>query len=326
MRHLLAAPLSCLALATPMAAEVPRVVTDFTPVTALVASVMGDLGAPVQMLDKGADPHDFALRPSQMAAVAEADLLVWIGPEFTPALERAVAATAGAELALLAVPGTSLQEYGAGTGHDHDHDHGHDAPAGEEKAHDDHGDGDHAEAGHDAHAHDGTDPHAWLDPHNATLWLEVIAAELSRLDPGNAATYGDNARAAAARLAAMETEIAAQLAPFADRPYVAFHDAYGYFNGHFGLNFAGALSLGDASAPGAARLAELRERIEHDKIACVFPEAGHDPALLTQIIDGTGARLGAPLDPEGLAQDPGPGAYEALMRAMADSLADCLAP
>jgi zinc transport system substrate-binding protein len=308
MRHILAAPLSCLALATPMMAEVPHVVTDFTPVTALVALVMGDLGAPVQMLDKGADPHDFALRPSQMAAVAEADLLVWIGPEFTPALERAVAATAGTQLALLRAPGTSLQEYGAGGGHDHDHD----AHAGEETAHDD-------------HAHDGTDPHAWLDPHNAALWLEVIAAELARLDPGNAATYGGNARAAAARLAVMETEIAAQLAPFADRPYVAFHDAYGYFNGHFGLNFAGALSLGDASAPGAARLAELRDRIAEDQIACVFPEAGHDPALLTQIIDGTGAILGAPLDPEGLALDPGPGAYEALMRALAANLADCLA-
>ena len=45
----------------PAQAEVPSVVTDFTPVTSLVAMVMGDLGAPVQMLDKGADPHDFAL-------------------------------------------------------------------------------------------------------------------------------------------------------------------------------------------------------------------------------------------------------------------------
>jgi zinc transport system substrate-binding protein len=299
-----------LAMAAPLAAEVPKVVTDFTPVTALVSLVMGDLGAPVQLLDKGADPHDFALRPSQMSEVTGADLVVWIGPELTPALEGAVAATSGAQLALLRAVGTETQEYGAKGEHDHGH--------AEEDGHAE-------DDGHGTHTHEGTDPHAWTDPHNAVHWLGVIAGELSRIDPDNAAAYAANAANATVGLEKMENEIAGQLAPVKDRPFVTFHDAFGYFTGHFGLANAGALSLGDASAPGAARVSELRERIIHDKIACVFPEAGHDPALLAQIIDGTGARLGEPLDPEGLGFDPGPGAYEALMRGMAGSLAACLA-
>jgi zinc transport system substrate-binding protein len=60
--------------------------------------------------------------------------------------------------------------------------------------------------------------------------------------------------------------------------------------------------LEDAIAPGAARVAELRDRIVADKIQCDFAETGHEPARLEQIIEGTGARLGVPLDP-------GPGAY-----------------
>ena len=83
-----ASVLAC--LVTPAAAEVPRVITDIPPVQALVAQVMADLGAPVLLLDKGADAHSFQLRPSQAAALAEADLVVWIGPEMTPWLDRAV--------------------------------------------------------------------------------------------------------------------------------------------------------------------------------------------------------------------------------------------
>ena len=61
-----------LATATPALAEVPQVVTDIPPVHSLVAQVMGDLGQPELLLAKGADEHDFQLRPSQAGAVAGA--------------------------------------------------------------------------------------------------------------------------------------------------------------------------------------------------------------------------------------------------------------
>ena len=83
--------LSFALLATPTLAEVPAIVAD-TPVTAsLVQQVMGDLGQPALLLDKGADPHDFQLRPSQARALQDAGLLVWVGPDLTPWLDRAAA-------------------------------------------------------------------------------------------------------------------------------------------------------------------------------------------------------------------------------------------
>jgi zinc transport system substrate-binding protein len=75
---------------TPAFAEVPAVVTDIPPVHALVSQVMGDLGQPMLLLERGADEHDFQLRPSQAAAVADAELVVWIGPELTPWLDGAM--------------------------------------------------------------------------------------------------------------------------------------------------------------------------------------------------------------------------------------------
>ena len=81
MRHFL---LSALFLPTYALAEVPKVVTDIAPVHSLVSMVMGDLGEPSLLVDGASDPHAFQLKPSQAAALQDARLIVWIGPDMTP--------------------------------------------------------------------------------------------------------------------------------------------------------------------------------------------------------------------------------------------------
>lgn len=291
MRYIISLILTSLAL--PAFAQVPQVVTDIPPVQALTAQVMGTLGTPVLLLEKGADEHDFALRPSQMRDIATADLVVWVGPELTPWLDRALAANPAPALALLDDPATKTQSYAPGQ-------------AEEEGS--------------------TTDPHAWMNPENAIAWLDLIAARLSALDPEHAATYAANSASAKARVAAMDAEIAAKLAPVADKSFVTFHAAYGYFTAHYHLKAADSLALGDASAPGAARLSELAAQMRAGHYTCAFPEIQHDPALLTQIMAGSETKLGAALDPVGSSLDFGPDAYDALMRGIAKNLHDCLQP
>jgi zinc transport system substrate-binding protein len=314
--------ITLIATATPALAEVPKVVTDIPPVHALVVQVMGDLGAPELLLGKGADEHDFQLKPSQAGAVADADLVVWIGPELTPWLDSAMETRAegAAALALLDAEGTMRRAYGEGAeeGHDHGAEDGHDHA--KEDGHEDA-----AEEGHDheGHSHSGEDPHAWLDPGNAQVWLGLIAADLGRLDPENAATYAANATVASERIAALDAELQALLAPVKDKPLVTFHDAYGYFAAHFGLTFAGSIALGDASSPGAARLAELRAELEAGGVVCLFPEVQHDPALVEQMAEGTSVKIGGALDPVGSSLDPGAEAYAALLTGIATTIAGC---
>ncbi|MDD8023196.1 MAG: zinc ABC transporter substrate-binding protein, partial [Paracoccaceae bacterium] len=57
--------LPILLLSAPAMAAVPQVVTDIPAVQSLVAQVMGDLGTPAVLLDKGANAHSYQLRPSQ---------------------------------------------------------------------------------------------------------------------------------------------------------------------------------------------------------------------------------------------------------------------
>ena len=310
MRYIISLLLTSTAL--PALADVPRVVADIPPIHAIAAQVMGDLGQPELLLDSGANAHSYQLRPSQAASLAEADLILWVGPQMTPWMARALEGLSAdvPHLALLTAEGTYTREFGASKPHDHAHEeaaghegHDHDAPG---------------------HSHSGVDPHAWLDPANARVWAGVIAAELSRIDPENAATYAANAAAAQARIDVLDAELAAMLAPAKGKPFVVFHDAYGYFADHYGLTVAGSIALGDASSPGAARLRELSQDVASGGAICLFPEAQHDGALVTQMAEGSAAKIGAALDPEGSSIPPGPDAYDALMRALATNILSCV--
>lgn len=317
----------CATVPSIAAGDVPRVITDIPPVHALVSQVMGDLGMPVLLLESGADEHDFQLRPSQMTDISAADLVVWIGPDLTPWLDRALenAKPGHVSLGLLDLDATIklMAVEPEGMGHD-EAAHSEEAGHTEEAGHDDAEPHDPAtEPAEDDHGHDGADPHAWMDPGNAVIWIDAIATELAKADAQNAATYLANATLAKARIAALDAELQALLAPVKDRPFVTFHDAYGYFVGHYDLTFAGSVAEGDAATPGAARLRALQDTIAGG-VVCAFPEVQHDPALLLQLLDGTTVRAGAEIDPVGSSLPAGPDAYDRLMRSLATNLAACL--
>jgi zinc transport system substrate-binding protein len=338
------APLSIGLMATLLSsaalAEVPQVATDIAPVHSLVAQVMGDLGEPALIVRPGASPHGYSMRPSEAQALDGADLVVWIGEGLTPWLEGPIGTLGdgAAILELMSVEGTLLHDYREGAtfaAHDHsddadhDHDHGHDK-AEKAEAHDHDHDHDHDKAetaashagDHAGHDHSGADAHAWLDPANGRVWLGAIAAELSRLDPENAATYAANAAEGQAALTALEAELTAQLAPMADTGFVVFHDAYQYFEHRFGLSAAGAISFSDATAPSAGRIAELRAAVAEMGAACVFAEPQFSSGLVETVF-GDSVTVGL-LDPLGQDIAPGPGLYPQVLRGMAGAFSTCL--
>lgn len=304
----------CLMAPWPSLGQTPEVVTDIPVVHSLTSAVMGELGQPRLLVDQGADPHHMQLRPSQVSALNGADLILWVGPELEPWLERALADREGRSVALLHQPGVTLREYAdpkddSATVDDHsDHDHDHHAEAA-----------DHQEP----HGHEGIDPHAWLDPDNAALWVGVIADAMAQVDPANAVTYRANATLTQARLRALDESLRRMLAPAQGIPLAFAHDAYGYFADHYGLQVVATLAEGDASTPGAGHLSQLRAMIEAGEIACFLPEAGRDDQAIHLLADGTGTRIGEPVDPAGRMIEPGPTLYETMMRSLAQAVADC---
>ncbi|GFE51435.1 zinc transporter [Roseobacter cerasinus] len=336
-------------------ADAPKVAVDIAPVHSLVAQVMQGIGVPKLIVQPGASPHEYSLRPSEASALQEADLVFWIGEDLAPWMEDAVEtlATDATVTTLLETDDTLLLDVREGAlfeAHDHgaahddhddhddhhgaehtdDKDHGHDAHAHEdhdedkhsdheEHEHDDHADHDN----HDGHAHGAHDPHAWLSPRNASAWLNVIAAQLSAADPDNAGTYFANASAARADIEALAADVGAMLDPVRGGSFIVFHDAYQYFEKDFDFPAAGAISLGDASDPSPARIAEIQGLIRAEGIDCVLAEPQFNLGIVTAILDGTEAKTGV-IDPLGASLDPGAPLYPKLIRNMAQTLAECL--
>jgi len=272
--------------ASPAMADVPKVVTDFGPVQSLVLDVMGDLGPPQVLLPTGGDPHDFQLRPSQADLLSNADVVFWVGPQLMPALGDALTALAPKAQTVALLQTTPVRTFAEG----------------------------------------GTDPHAWLDPVNGKAWLGTIAETLSTRDPDNADIYRANALAAQDQLTTLDGGWQALLTQSRTKPFVAYHDALGYFTDHFRLNMVGAIELSDATPPSAARLSDIQGIITSGHAVCVFPEAGRDPKLIATLTEGLPVRIGAPQDIEFITTKPGPGQYARMLDALVQGLVDCLTP
>lgn len=282
----------------------PRVVAIVPPVHSLVAEVMEGVAEPTLLVPATASAHTYSLRPSEARALAEADLVFWIGPVYETFLEKPLAALArtGRLVRLADAPGLFLLDSRGGG-------------AWESHAHDGHA--------HSHHGKDEIDGHLFLDPRNAKAMVAAIARALAAADAGNAARYRANADRLAARLDALDAELAVILAPVRGKPFIVFHDAYQYFEARYGLNAVGSVTVSPERQPGARRLQALRRKIGALGAVCVFAEPQFEPTLLQTVIKGTNARTGT-LDYLGVDTPAGPHAYFATMRAIARSLAACL--
>jgi len=314
-RTLLSLCLTAAWLAGPAYADRPRVAVDIAPIHSLVAQVMEGIGMPDLIIQPGATPHEYSLRPSEAAALQSADLVFWIGPDLTPWLEEAIETLAPAAdlTTLMDIDGTVQLEFREDAVFEA-HDHSDHADEDDHDDHDDHADhGDHA----------GHDPHAWLSPKNAMTWLEVIAGRLSAVDPVNSDAYVANAASGRAVIEALMDEVDATLDPVRGRAFIVFHEAYQYFETDFDVSASGAISISDASDPSPARIAEIRGQIAEQGVDCVLAEPQFNPGLVATVLRGSDAQMGI-VDPLGADLELGAELYPQLIRNLSNALAECL--
>ncbi len=304
------------AIAGPAAADI-RVVASIKPVHSLVSAVMAGVGKPHLLMRGKASPHTFTMRPSDAAALQEANVVFLIDEAMETTLARAIDALAGKArvVALADAKGLIRRPLREGGAFEADPEHDQDKD-----------DKDHAReeaGGH--HDHGEFDMHVWLDPVNAWTMGRAIADTLSEADPTNAAKYKANARALLPRLDALTAQISAAVAPVRGKPFVVFHDGYRYFEDHFGLNAVGSMVVSPGRSPGAKRLRQLRAKIRELGVACVFAEPQFDKRIVNVVVEGTKVRPGT-ADPLGAAIKDGPELYFTLLRNMAAAFTDCLSP
>jgi zinc transport system substrate-binding protein len=237
------------------------VVASFYPLAEAAQQVGGDLISVENLTPPGVEPHDLELAPDDIEAIATADVIVYLGGGFQPAVEDAVSQAEDA-VTVDALKAVDTNE----------------APPSE------------AEEGLTV------DPHVWLDPARYEEVVRTVVDALSESDPANESTYDANAHAYIAKIAALDDDFRAGLADCQRTTIVTSHEAFAYLAESYGLTEVGITGLSPEAEPSARRLAELKDLVEKEGITTIFAEELVSPKVAETLADEAGITVEV-LDP-----------------------------
>ena len=228
------------------------VVASFYPLAEAAEQVGGaDVGV-TNLTAPGVEPHDLELTPDQIEAITTADLVLYLGGGFQPAVEDAIGDAQGTVVDLseglrdLPVPDTETSP------------------------------------GLTA------DPHVWLDPVAYRQIVQRVESSLADVDPSHASTFATNADAFTARLASLDRDYRSGLASCDRTIIVTSHAAFGYLAQRYGLQQEPIAGLSPEAEPDPQRLADLKTLVEQTGVTTVFTEDLVSPKVAETLASETG--------------------------------------
>jgi manganese/iron transport system substrate-binding protein len=151
-------------------------------------------------------------------------------------------------------------------------------------------------------------PHSWMSPANAILYVENIRKALVKLDPPNAATYDTNAAAYTARLRAIDEPIRTKLAeiPESKRWLVSSEGAFSYLIRNYGMKELYLWPVNADSEGTPQQVRKVVDLVRKNRIPVVFSESTISDKPARQVAKETGARYGGVLYVDSLTGPDGP--------------------
>lgn len=167
-------------------------------------------------------------------------------------------------------------------------------------------------------------PHAWMSPTAALIYVDNIREAFIKYDPENAETYKANAEAYKARITDTIEPIKAELAavPEEKRWLVTSEGAFSYLARDFGLKelYLWPINADQQGTPQQVR--KVIDAVREHGIGVVFSESTISPKPAEQVARETGARYGGVLYVDSLTESDGPvPTYLDLLRVTADTIA-----
>jgi zinc/manganese transport system substrate-binding protein len=266
------------ASAPAMAQEKIRVLATFSILGDFVKNVGGDRVEVSSLVGPNSDAHVFSPAPADAKRVAAAKVVIANGLGFEGWMARLVRASGTKAIPVVATKGIKPRKQAA-----HGHSHGH------------------------SHGDDGSDPHAWQSVANAKIYVANILAALVAADPAGKATYEANAKAYVEKLDTLDKEVrdAVAMIPQERRRIITSHDAFGYFQAAYGIEFIAPQGVSTESEASARDVGRIITQIKRQKIPAVFLENVTDPRLIQRIAAESGARVGGQLYSDALTDEKG---------------------
>lgn len=276
------------------------IVVTIKPLYSLVAHLTEGIETPVLLMKQAQSPHHYNMRPTERRLLANAKVIVWLGPQMESYLSKIIEQQKSA-VVITAMQAEKLTLLEKRTKHSQSHEN--------------------TNTEHTTYW-DKLDPHIWLSTRNALAISRQISTQLIIQDPENTERYENNLRQLSAKIEQTAVEIKARLKN-TDQPFISFHDAFQYFENEYELNYIDSINFDDETGTSLKHLRKVRASMEKYNIQCLVYQ---DPR--PDIIDSLAVQTGAvavALDPLGQNISDNKDAWFEIMRQMTDSFNDCLA-
>lgn len=151
-------------------------------------------------------------------------------------------------------------------------------------------------------------PHAWMSPQNALLYVDNIAAAFSELDPENAQSYQQNSQTYKAKIASVNEELKETIAtlPPEHRALVTCEGAFSYLTRDVGLSEKYLWPVNAEQQATPAQIASAIEFVKANQVPAVFCESTVSAKAMQQVAQASGAKYGGVLYVDSLSVTSGP--------------------
>lgn len=247
------------------------VVTTFTVIQDIAQNVAGEAATVLSITKPGAEIHDYDPTPGDIVKAQRADLILWNGLNLERWFERFFTDVRGVPGVVVSdgITPISIRE-GSYTGK--------------------------------------PNPHAWMSPTNALIYVENIRKAFAERDPANAAVYERNAATYAAKIKAIDEPLRQRLAsiPEQHRWLVTSEGAFSYLAHDYGLKelYIWPINADEQGTPSQVR--RVIDMVRANQIPVVFSESTVSDKPARQVAQETGARYGGILYVDSLSAEGGP--------------------
>lgn len=248
-----------------------KVVTTFTIIQDMAQNIAGDAATVESITKPGAEIHDYEPTPKDIVKAQSADLVLWNGLNLERWFEKFFQNVKDKPAVVVTegIEPMSINE-GPYTGN--------------------------------------PNPHAWMSPSNALIYIENIKNALVKYDPQNKETYEKNAALYAQKIKALDKPLREKLAqvPEAQRWLVTSEGAFSYLTRDYGFKEAYLWPINAEQQGTPQQVRKVIETVKANKIPVVFSESTISPKPAKQVAKETGAKYGGVLYVDSLSNKKGP--------------------
>ena len=248
-----------------------KVVTTFTIIQDMAQNIAGDAATVESITKPGAEIHDYEPTPKDIVKAQSADVVLWTGLNLERWFEKFFQNVKDKPAVVVTegIEPMSINE-GPYTGN--------------------------------------PNPHAWMSPSNALIYIENIKNALVKYDPQNKETYEKNAALYAQKIKELDKPLREKLAqvPEAQRWLVTSEGAFSYLTRDYGFKEAYLWPINAEQQGTPQQVRKVIETVKANNIPVVFSESTISPKPAKQVAKETGAKYGGVLYVDSLSNKKGP--------------------